>query len=262
MTKSQTFELKAARVTKETWPKPPEKHSDDRTARTFCDLPIAGSDARGISYWPQPTLPGFWRVMPDADDADAAEEFTPAHGGRRVRPRAGRTDPTLALKLDALLTDVLAPPEGGTDARDDVPVVELPATGPGNLMTIIYSGRWWLARSRQDDRRIPGGTRGRCRWRRQLALFLARDAGSSGRHRPRPQHGALRRLRCDRTQDPARPGRRDRRRQSLAGDVPPQAGGLYRTRMRVTPAIATTIVARPRPTSSIGRELPRMGPSA
>ena len=113
--------------------------SDGFTTRVATRAPLCpGAPATpaaegGFRYGPHP-LPGWWRVGPAPDEAEAAEAFAAAAGAEDalVPPVEGG----LGDRLAALVEPVLGP----TEALADLPLVELPADGPGELMAVVYSG--------------------------------------------------------------------------------------------------------------------------
>ena len=90
--------------------------------------PSTPADGGGFAYGPAARLPGWW-VASKAGLADALRALaTPA-------PSEGPP----ATQLLAALRGVLGG-ERGAAALADLPLVELPATQPGELMAVIYSG--------------------------------------------------------------------------------------------------------------------------
>lgn len=108
------------------------------TAKPICaGAPVERAAEGGFRYAPSP-LPGWWRVAPAAGDAEAARAFAAAAGAADdavVRPEPG-------ADLGARLTRLLEAPLAAEAAAGlaGLPLVELPVTGAGRQMAVIYSG--------------------------------------------------------------------------------------------------------------------------
>jgi type IV secretory pathway VirJ component len=93
--------------------------------------------ASGFDYGPKADLPGWWRIAVSAQQKAAAERFVAGIPGAEL------VEVTDGAGLDARLAALLAKPPEGRDAgasRGALPLVELPASGPGDLMAVFYSG--------------------------------------------------------------------------------------------------------------------------
>lgn len=85
----------------------------------------------GFRYGPVENLPGFWRVSSKtAIDPDLAALATPA------REEASSLAPPLE-RLVALVEESVGE---GPSALRDLPLTEIPASAPGDLFAVIYSG--------------------------------------------------------------------------------------------------------------------------
>ena len=116
--------------------------SDGLVTEFATRLPLCpGAPARatpaGFDYGQKPDLPGWWRIaVPPAQKA-AAERFVTGIAGAEV------VEVEEGAGLDARLAALLAPPlaeRPKVASVQDLPLVELPARGPGNLMAVFYSG--------------------------------------------------------------------------------------------------------------------------
>ncbi len=97
--------------------------------------PVHAAAAGGFDYDPSP-LPGWWQVAPAPDEAAAAQAFAAAAGVENAlvaAPEGG-----LGERLAALLEAPLA--AAAADTLAGLPLVELPVSGAGQLMAIVYSG--------------------------------------------------------------------------------------------------------------------------
>ena len=91
----------------------------------------------GFDYGPKSDLPGWWRVGVPPAQKTAAERFV---GGIAEAELVEVPD---GAGLDARLAALLPAPVGTTAESGSVgelPLVELPASGPGDLMAVFYSG--------------------------------------------------------------------------------------------------------------------------
>ena len=91
----------------------------------------------GFDYGPKSDLPGWWRVGVPPAQKTAAERFV---GGIA---KAELVEVPDGAGLDARLAALLPAPLGTTAESGSVgelPLVELPASGPGDLMAVFYSG--------------------------------------------------------------------------------------------------------------------------
>ena len=94
-----------------------------------------GPKGHGFSYGPRPHLPGWWRVDTRKPLPPKLAALADPHSllGKK-RPIGTREE-----RLVALLRPVLEAPES-EQTLDDLPLIEIPAEKPGDLMAVIYSG--------------------------------------------------------------------------------------------------------------------------
>jgi type IV secretory pathway VirJ component len=93
--------------------------------------------ASGFDYGPKADLPGWWRIAVPPQQKAAAEQFVAGIAQAElveVPDGAG-----LDARLAAALPSPLATPADDASVGD-LPLVELPASGPGDLMAVFYSG--------------------------------------------------------------------------------------------------------------------------
>ena len=91
--------------------------------------PATPADGGGFAYGPAPRLPGWW--------IDANSAALPADVRALATP--GARDGTAAERLLAAVRMGLGGDRGAAPLAD-LPLVELPASQPGELMAVIYSG--------------------------------------------------------------------------------------------------------------------------
>jgi type IV secretory pathway VirJ component len=91
----------------------------------------------GFAYGPKADLPGWWRLGVPAKQKDAAERFV--SGIANARLVEVPDDAGLDTRLTALLAAPVGTPAEGA-SLGGLPLVELPASGPGDLMAVFYSG--------------------------------------------------------------------------------------------------------------------------
>jgi type IV secretory pathway VirJ component len=91
----------------------------------------------GFDYGPKADLPGWWRLGVPPEEKDTAERFVSGIANAQV------VEVPDDAGLDARLAALLEPPVG-TPAESasvgELPLVELPASRPGDLMAVFYSG--------------------------------------------------------------------------------------------------------------------------
>ncbi len=108
------------------------------TRLPLCPGAAATAAGAGFSYAPKATLPGWWRVAVGPEQQAAARQFVAA------MPQAEVVEVDQGVGLDERLARLLADRLGGADATtaavQDLPLVELPAAGPGDLLAVFYSG--------------------------------------------------------------------------------------------------------------------------
>ena len=117
--------------------------SDRLPERLDTRLPLcAGAPATpvgdGFSYGPERDLPGWWRVAATPQEQAAAEGF--ANGIALAEVVAVPPDATLGERLATLLANPLGQDDAATASIAGLPLVELPAAGPGELLAVFYSG--------------------------------------------------------------------------------------------------------------------------
>jgi type IV secretory pathway VirJ component len=91
----------------------------------------------GFDYGPKTDLPGWWRVAVPAGD-EAAAGFTAGIGQAQIVEVPAGADLTTRLAL--LLSAPLADAQAGAPSVKGLPLVELPAKAPGELLAVFYSG--------------------------------------------------------------------------------------------------------------------------
>jgi type IV secretory pathway VirJ component len=120
--------------------------SDGAVVPLDLDRPLCGGaphvpTSGGEAYGPKHDLPGWWRIIPGPDQDRAADDFLEAAGrpgnAALVEPLPDESLPDrLARTLDlALNQNAAASPRLGK-----LPLVELPASGQGDLLAIVWSG--------------------------------------------------------------------------------------------------------------------------
>jgi type IV secretory pathway VirJ component len=92
----------------------------------------------GFDYGPKSDLPGWWRIAAPAGQKTAAEKFAADIGQARVVEAPEGAD--LAARLALLIAEPLANAQQSAASVEGLPLVELPADGPGDLMAVFYSG--------------------------------------------------------------------------------------------------------------------------
>ena len=104
----------------------------------LCPGAPATAAGAGFRYAPKAKLPGWWRIAVGPQQQAAARRFTAAMPQAEVVEVAEGT--SLDERLARLLADRLGQPGGATAAVEDLPLVELPAAGAGDLLAVFYSG--------------------------------------------------------------------------------------------------------------------------
>jgi type IV secretory pathway VirJ component len=100
--------------------------------------PTGASAGAGFNYGPKAGLPGWWRLAAGPEEQAAARHFAAGIPQAEVVELAGGT--SLDERLARLLADRLGQAAGPAAAALDLPLVELPAAGPGDLLAVFYSG--------------------------------------------------------------------------------------------------------------------------
>jgi type IV secretory pathway VirJ component len=90
----------------------------------------------GFDYGPKADLPGWWRLGVPPEQEDIAEPFV---SGIAKAELVGVPDAGLDARLAALLEPPVGTPAESASVGE-LPLVELPAREPGNLMAVFYSG--------------------------------------------------------------------------------------------------------------------------
>jgi type IV secretory pathway VirJ component len=107
------------------------------TRLPLCPGAPATEVASGFKYGPRADLPGWWRIAVSPEQKAAAEQFVAGIA------QAALVEVPDGAGLDARLAAAVPPPSA-TPAEGasvgDLPLVELPAKQPGNLMAVFYSG--------------------------------------------------------------------------------------------------------------------------
>ena len=107
------------------------------TRLPLCPGASSTRTASGFDYGPKSDLPGWWRVGVPPEQKAAAERFVAGIAKAEV------VDIPESAGLEARLAALLAAPPGASaeaSSVGDLPLVELPASGPGDLMAVFYSG--------------------------------------------------------------------------------------------------------------------------
>ena len=107
------------------------------TRLPLCPGAPATETASGFDYGPKADLPGWWRIAVPPEQKAAAKQFVAGIAQAELVevPDGVGLDERLAAALPSPLT---APADGASVG--ELPLVELPAQGPGNLMAVFYSG--------------------------------------------------------------------------------------------------------------------------
>jgi type IV secretory pathway VirJ component len=107
------------------------------TKLPLCPGAPSSAAASGFDYGPKADLPGWWRIAVSPQQKAAAERFVAGIAqARLVEVPAG-------AGLDARLAALLAEPPAQAHesaSLQELPLVELPAGGPSDLMAVFYSG--------------------------------------------------------------------------------------------------------------------------
>jgi type IV secretory pathway VirJ component len=142
----------------------------------------------GFDYGPKADLPGWWRIVVPPDREVAASDFIA--GIDRAKIVAVPPEADLADRLAALLGGPLAESRTAASAVKGLPLFELPADKPGDLLAVFYSGDGgW----RDIDKQIGGilAARGlatvgvdslRYFWRKKTPQQIADDLTAILRH--------------------------------------------------------------------------------
>ena len=109
------------------------------TRLPLCPGAPATAAGPGFSYAPKAKLPGWWRIAVGLEQQAAARQFVAA------MPQAQVVEVDEGSSLDdrlaRLLADRLGQAGKATAATvQDLPLVELPAAGAGDLLAVFYSG--------------------------------------------------------------------------------------------------------------------------
>jgi type IV secretory pathway VirJ component len=94
--------------------------------------------ARGFDYGPKTDLPGWWWIAVDPAHEPEAARFTA--GLKQARLVEVPADLALDQRLVQLLADPIADQQTAGSDLEDLPLVEVPAARPGDLMAVFYSG--------------------------------------------------------------------------------------------------------------------------
>jgi type IV secretory pathway VirJ component len=92
----------------------------------------------GFDYGPRGDLPGWWRVAVPASQEAAADKFVAGISQARVVQVPEGVD--LSARLALLIAEPLANAQPATSSLEGLPLVEVPANGPGDLIAVFYSG--------------------------------------------------------------------------------------------------------------------------
>jgi type IV secretory pathway VirJ component len=143
--------------------------------------------ASGFEYGPKAELPGWWRIAIPPSQKAQAERFVADIA------QAGLVEVPAGAGLDERVVQLLAQPLENVDADaslQGLPLVELPASEPGDLLAVFYSGDGgW----RDLDKQIAGilATQGiatigvdslRYFWREKTPQQIADDLAAILRH--------------------------------------------------------------------------------
>jgi type IV secretory pathway VirJ component len=107
------------------------------TQLPLCPGAPASDTGSGFDYGPKADLPGWWRLGVPPEQKTSAERFVA--GIAKAEVVEVPDDAGLDDRLAALLTTPLGTPAGSA-SLGELPLVELPASGPGDLMAVFYSG--------------------------------------------------------------------------------------------------------------------------
>jgi type IV secretory pathway VirJ component len=99
--------------------------------------PSAAAGA-GFEYRPKADLPGWWRIALPPDREAAGRDFVA--GIAQAQIVAVRPGADLADRLAALLGPPLTDAKTAASTIEGLPLVELPADKPGDLLAVFYSG--------------------------------------------------------------------------------------------------------------------------
>jgi len=117
--------------------------SDGLVTRLATRLPLcpgapASASGAGFDYGPAIELPGWWRIAVAPQQRAAAQRFVAG------TPQAELVEVADGAALDERLAALLADPLGrsaeDSSSVQGLPLVELPAGGPGDLLAVFYSG--------------------------------------------------------------------------------------------------------------------------
>jgi type IV secretory pathway VirJ component len=104
----------------------------------LCPGALATATGAGFDYGPASELPGWWRIAVSPQQKAAAQRFVagmPETELIEVPDGAG-----LDERLAALLADPLGRTAQDSSSVKGLPLVELPASGEGDLLAVFYSG--------------------------------------------------------------------------------------------------------------------------
>jgi type IV secretory pathway VirJ component len=106
------------------------------TRLPLCPGAPASPVASGFDYGPRAELPGWWRIAVTPSQRAKAERFVAEIAQSEL------VEVPADAGLDERLAALLAEPIGKQDAGtlQGLPLVELPASAPGDLMAVFYSG--------------------------------------------------------------------------------------------------------------------------
>jgi type IV secretory pathway VirJ component len=106
------------------------------TRRPLCPGAPSTPASSGFEYRPKKELPGWWRIAIPLSKKAEAEQFVADVAQSEIVEVP--EDAALDLRLAALVEEPLAKQDEG--ALRGLPLVELPASAPGDLMAVFYSG--------------------------------------------------------------------------------------------------------------------------
>ncbi len=92
----------------------------------------------GFDYGPKSDLPGWWRIAAPAGQKAAADKFAADIREARVVEVPEGAD--LPARLALLIAAALGNAQQNASSVEGLPLVELAADGPGDLMAVFYSG--------------------------------------------------------------------------------------------------------------------------
>jgi type IV secretory pathway VirJ component len=107
------------------------------TRLPLCPGAPASATGSGFAYGPKTDLPGWWRLAVPPRQKAAAERFVAGIAAAEI------VEAPQSAGLDARLAALLAQPlaeQPEVASVQELPLVELPASGPGDLMAVFYSG--------------------------------------------------------------------------------------------------------------------------